>query len=103
MTVASRMCRAFARDKGFAHASPYLEQINRTLRVPLWSLVFTSIWVVIFGLICEHASIYILSATAEDRTIDLGSSAALNAILSSSVVFLQTSYMIPSKSLSLLS
>lgn len=52
--MASRMCRAFARDRGFGHASPVLERVSRRLKVPVWSLIFVSIWVVIFGLICEQ-------------------------------------------------
>lgn len=73
MTVASRMTRAFCRDRGLAQASGPLVKVHPTLKVPLWvreaprfnlvvsdpwcwelqSLVFTSVWVIIFGLICE--------------------------------------------------
>lgn len=77
MTVASRIVYSFGRDRGFGIASPYLELVHPTLLVPAWSIIFSSVWVVIFGLIY------------------LGSSVALNAIISASVVLLQISYLVP--------
>jgi len=77
MTVASRIVYSFARDRGFAQVSVFLERVHPTLLVPHWSIIFSSAWVVIFGLIY------------------LGSSVALNAIISASVVLLQISYFVP--------
>jgi len=77
LTVASRLVRAFARDRGLAQASTLLVKVHPTLKVPFWSVLFCSIWTIIFGLIF------------------LGSSVALNAILSASVVFIQLSYIVP--------
>ncbi|KAB5590561.1 Choline transporter [Ceratobasidium theobromae] len=76
MTGASRMAHAFARDNGLPF-SPVFARINSRFRVPLASLVLTTVLCVIFG------------------CIYLGSSSALNAILSSSVVALNISYSIP--------
>ncbi|KAI5480288.1 glycoside hydrolase family 16 protein [Pseudohyphozyma bogoriensis] len=77
MTVSSRMTMAFARDRGFGHLSPYLSRVHPGLQVPVWSVLFTATWTAIFGLIF------------------LGSSVALNAIISASIVLLQVSYTIP--------
>ncbi|PWZ03766.1 amino acid transporter [Testicularia cyperi] len=74
LTTSSRMTQAFARDKGMPF-SGLLERIDR--EVPIPSLILTTVWTIIFG------------------CIYLGSSSALNAILSSSVVLLQLSYIIP--------
>ncbi|KAG8694058.1 hypothetical protein FRC09_010087 [Ceratobasidium sp. 395] len=76
MTGASRMTHAFARDNGLPF-SRIFAHINARFRVPLASLVLTTTLCVIFG------------------CIYLGSSSALNAILSSSVVALNISYSIP--------
>ncbi|RSH85658.1 hypothetical protein EHS25_003798 [Saitozyma podzolica] len=77
MTVASRIVLPFARDQGFGPLSKSLREVHPTLKVPVWSISFVSAWTVIFGLIY------------------LGSSVALNAILSASVVFMQISYIVP--------
>lgn len=76
-TVASRLLLTFARDRGLGPLSPYLATVHSTLKVPVWCVVFVSAWVTVFGM------------------INLGSSIALNAILSASVVFLQISYAVP--------
>ncbi|ELU42234.1 choline transporter [Rhizoctonia solani AG-1 IA] len=76
MTGASRMTHAFARDNGLPF-SRIFARINSRFRVPLASIVLTTTLCVIFG------------------CIYLGSSSALNAILSSSVVALNVSYSIP--------
>ncbi|QRW06365.1 amino acid permease [Ceratobasidium sp. AG-Ba] len=76
MTGASRMTHAFARDNGLPFSRTFAH-INSRFRVPLASLVLTTTLCVIFG------------------CIYLGSSSALNAILSSSVVALNVSYSIP--------
>lgn len=78
MTGASRMTHAFARDNGLPFSRTFAH-INSRFRVPLASLVLTTVLCVIFG------------------CIYLGSSSALNAILSSSVVALNISYSIPGK------
>jgi choline transport protein len=70
------MTHAFARDNGLPF-SPIFARINSRFKVPLASLVLTTALCVIFG------------------CIYLGSSSALNAILSSSVVALNISYSIP--------
>ncbi|KAK8847719.1 hypothetical protein IAR55_005578 [Kwoniella newhampshirensis] len=74
MTVASRIVMSTARDGLYGPLSPHLARVHPRLAVPHWSLVFVAIWIIIF---------------------DLGSSVALNAILSSSVVLLEISYIIP--------
>lgn len=79
-TVASRLLMTFGRDNGMAGLSRYLGAVHPRLLVPQWSVLFVAIVVVIFGL------------------INLGSSVALNAIISSAIVFLQVSYFIPSES-----
>lgn len=76
LTTSSRMSQAFARDRGLPF-SRVLARISSKEEVPIPSLIFTTIWVIVFG------------------CIYLGSSSALNAILSSSVVLLQFSYIIP--------
>lgn len=67
------MTWSFARDGGLPFSKP-LTNVVRGLDVPLVALIVASIIPIAFG------SIY------------LGSSSALNAILSSSVVFLNLSY-----------
>ncbi|SPO23621.1 related to Choline permease [Ustilago trichophora] len=76
LTTSSRMTQAFARDKGLPFSN-ILARISARNEVPIPSLVLTTLWVIVFG------------------CIYLGSSSALNAILSSSVVLLQFSYIIP--------
>ncbi|WVW86645.1 hypothetical protein I302_108698 [Kwoniella bestiolae CBS 10118] len=75
LTASSRMSYAFARDRGLPFSRVFAI-MNRN-GVPIPSVILTTSLVVIFG------------------CIYLGSSAALNAILSSSVVFLNISYSIP--------
>ncbi|WVQ75176.1 hypothetical protein IAR50_004786 [Cryptococcus sp. DSM 104548] len=75
MTASSRMVYAFARDGGLPF-SRIFAIMNRN-GVPIPAVLFTTALVALFG------------------CIYLGSSAALNAILSSSVVFLNISYSIP--------
>lgn len=76
-TVSSRMVMSFARDHGLGPLSPHLARIHPKLMVPAWSIIFVTAWVFVFGLIY------------------LGSSVALNAILSAAIVLLQISYMVP--------
>ncbi|WOO79425.1 Choline transport protein [Vanrija pseudolonga] len=77
ITVSSRMLLTLARDRGVGQLSRFLAPVHPTLKVPVWSIIFCTFWVVVFGL------------------INLGSAVALNAILSSSVVLLQISYFVP--------
>lgn len=76
MTTSSRMSYAFARDHGlpFSH---FFARVHPTLDVPLNSLLWTAVWIVILGLIL------------------LGSSSAFNAIVSASVVAVGITYAIP--------
>ncbi|KAF2726091.1 amino acid permease [Polychaeton citri CBS 116435] len=76
MTTSSRMTYAFARDGGLPF-SRWFARIHKRLDVPVESICFTTVVVVIFG------------------CIFLGSSAAFNAITSASVVALGISYGIP--------
>ncbi|KAJ5138199.1 hypothetical protein N7526_004432 [Penicillium atrosanguineum] len=76
MTTSSRMVYAFARDGGLP-ASLFLSTIHPKLKVPLNALYLNLALVTIFGLIL------------------LGSTSALNAIVSASVVLLNISYGIP--------
>jgi amino acid transporter len=78
MTASSRMSYAFARDRGLPF-SRYFSIMHKS-GVPINAVLLSTVCVVVFGLIY------------------LGSSSALNAILSSSVVFLNISYSIPSTS-----
>ncbi|TYJ54718.1 hypothetical protein B9479_004658 [Cryptococcus floricola] len=75
MTASSRMVYAFARDGGLPFSRIFA--IMNKNGVPIPAVLFTTVLVALFG------------------CIYLGSSAALNAILSSSVVFLNISYSIP--------
>ncbi|KLT39143.1 gaba permease [Cutaneotrichosporon oleaginosum] len=77
ITISSRMLLAIARDRGMGHLSRFLAPVHPHLKVPVQSICFCTFWVVVFGL------------------INLGSSIASNAILSSSVVLLQISYFVP--------
>ncbi|KAI0163117.1 GABA permease gaba [Pestalotiopsis sp. NC0098] len=76
MATSSRMSYAFARDRGlpFSHV---FARVHSTLDVPLNALLWTTAWVVIFGLIF------------------LGSSSTFNAITAASVVALGVTYAIP--------
>ncbi|TXT08722.1 hypothetical protein VHUM_02850 [Vanrija humicola] len=76
-TVSSRMVMSFARDRGLGHLSRFLAPVHPTLRVPLWSVTFVTVGVVVISLIY------------------LGSTVALNGIMASAVVFLQASYAVP--------
>lgn len=76
MTASSRMSYAFARDRGLPFSRIFA--IMHRSGVPVNSVLLTTACVVVFG------------------CIYLGSDTALNAILSSSVVFLNISYSIPS-------
>ncbi|CAJ2504659.1 Uu.00g120530.m01.CDS01 [Anthostomella pinea] len=76
MTTSSRMSYAFARDRGlpFSHI---FAKVHPTLDVPLNALLWTTAWVVVFGLIL------------------LGSDSTFNAITAASVVALGITYAIP--------
>ena len=76
MTTSSRMSYAFARDGGLPF-STFFAKVHPTLQVPLNALIWTSSWIIIFGLIF------------------LGSSSAFNAIVSASVVAIGITYAIP--------
>ncbi|KAK4701505.1 choline transport protein, partial [Phenoliferia sp. Uapishka_3] len=76
LTGSSRMTHAFARDGGIPF-SPFFARVHPVTGVPVNAVYLSTVLVIIFGLIY------------------LGSSSALNAILSSSVVFLNISYSIP--------
>lgn len=98
MTASSRMSYAFARDRGlpvglsiqrFTQSKSDARQFSRFFAVmhksgvPVPAVLLSTVCVIVFGLIY------------------LGSDTALNAILSSSVVFLNISYSIPSESYSI--
>ncbi|GAA5912578.1 hypothetical protein JCM8208_002001 [Rhodotorula glutinis] len=76
MCASSRNLHAFARDRGLPF-STFFSKLNPRTGVPDRAVIVTAILCVIFSLIY------------------LGSSAAFNAILSSSVVFLNLSYSVP--------
>jgi amino acid permease (GABA permease) len=76
MTTSSRMSYAFARDRGLP-LSRIIAKVHPTLDVPVYALVWTTAWVVVFGCIL------------------LGSSSAFNAITAASVVALGVTYAIP--------
>lgn len=76
LCASSRQTQAFARDRGIPF-SRFFSQESARFNVPVPAITMTSVWVIIFG--CVY----------------LGSSSALNAILSSSVVMLQWSYCVP--------
>lgn len=52
-TISSRVILAFARDRGLGPASRFLAPVHEHLKTPIWSIIFVSVWVVIFGLICK--------------------------------------------------
>ncbi|KAI5460567.1 amino acid/polyamine transporter I [Mariannaea sp. PMI_226] len=76
MTTSSRMTYAFARDGGLPYSRVFAK-VHPTLDVPVNALIWTSVWVIIFGLIL------------------LGSSSTFNAITAASVVALGVTYAIP--------
>ncbi|KAH8677654.1 amino acid/polyamine transporter I [Xylariales sp. PMI_506] len=76
LATSSRMSYAFARDRGLPFSSTFAK-VHPTLDVPLNTLLWTTAWVVIFGLIF------------------LGSSSTFNAITAASVVALGVTYAIP--------
>lgn len=53
LMIASRVCFALARDRLFGPTSRPLSRVSDLWKVPTWSLVFCSVWIIIFGLICE--------------------------------------------------
>lgn len=77
MCASSRMSYSFARDRGLPF-SRFFSIMNKN-GVPIPSVLLSTLCVVVFG------------------CIYLGSNTALSAILSSSVVFLNISYSIPSE------
>lgn len=76
MTTSSRMSYAFARDRGLP-VSRVFAQVHKGLDVPLNALIWTTVWVIIFG------------------CVFLGSDSAFNAITAASVVALGVTYAIP--------
>jgi len=76
MCASSRNLHAFARDHGLPF-SKFFSKLNPRTGVPDRAVIVTAVLTIIFALIY------------------LGSSAAFNAILSSSVVFLNLSYSVP--------
>lgn len=76
LCTSNRMTYALARDRGMP-LSPVFAKVHPTLDVPMNALLWTTGWVVIFGLVL------------------LGSSSALSAIVSASVVSLGVTYAIP--------
>jgi amino acid transporter len=76
MTTSSRMSYAFARDRGMPFSSVFAK-VHPSLDVPLNALLWTAVWVVVFGCIL------------------LGSTSTFNAITSASVVALGVTYAIP--------
>jgi amino acid transporter len=77
MCASSRMTYSFARDKGLPFSRVFA--LMHKTGVPIPAVMLNLVCVIVFG------------------CIYLGSSSALNAILSSSVVFLNISYSIPSE------
>lgn len=59
MTVASRIVFVFARDRGLGPLSKWLGVVHPVLLVPSWAIIFSTVWVVIFGLICELTAVWI--------------------------------------------
>ncbi|PSR82853.1 amino acid/polyamine transporter I [Coniella lustricola] len=76
MTTSSRMSYAFARDRGLPFSRVFAK-VHPGLDVPLNALIWTAVWVIIFG------------------CVFLGSSSAFNAITAASVVALGVTYAIP--------
>ncbi|OAA57519.1 gaba permease [Niveomyces insectorum RCEF 264] len=76
MTTSSRMSFAFARDRGLPFSRVFA-RVHPGLEVPLNALLWTTAWVIVFGLVF------------------LGSSSAFSAIVAASVVALGVTYAIP--------
>lgn len=76
LSTSSRMSYALARDRGMPLSSVFAK-VHPSLNVPMNALLWTTGWVLVFGLIL------------------LGSSSALSAIVSASVVSLGVTYAIP--------
>lgn len=109
MTAASRMVLSFARDRGFGRLSEPLSRVHPTIKAPVWAVVFTSVWVVRPSRRLAQPRPCALYRRTDSPCspgasqiifgcVFLGSEVALNAILSASVVMLQTSYIVPSES-----
>ncbi|WVO13740.1 hypothetical protein L204_101362 [Cryptococcus depauperatus] len=95
MTASSRMVYAFARDGGL----PFSRIFSRMDRngVPVHAVLFTTVLftTVLFTTVLFTTVLFTTVLVIVFGCIYLGSSTALNAILSSSVVFLNVSYSIP--------
>jgi amino acid transporter len=52
-TIVSRMVMSFARDRGFGRWSAPLAPVHPRFKAPVMAVIFSSAWVVLFGLICE--------------------------------------------------
>lgn len=76
LCASSRTTQSLAADRGIPF-SKFFASETRWVNVPVPAITMNTFWVIIFG--CVY----------------LGSSAALNAILSASVVLLQISYVVP--------
>lgn len=55
VTIASRMVMAMGRDHAFGLISRHLGHVSKRWHVPIWSLTFCCIWVIIFGLIRKRS------------------------------------------------
>ncbi|BEI82865.1 hypothetical protein CcaverHIS002_0307330 [Cutaneotrichosporon cavernicola] len=77
ITVSSRLVLRFARDRGLGALSSPLSTIHPALNVPLFAILAVT------------------TAVLAIAAINLGSSIALNAVLSATVVLLQVSYTVP--------
>lgn len=97
LTASSRMTQSFAKDQGIPY-SRFFSRMNKD-GVPHNSVYLTTFLVIVFGLIYLGSSagkfsyhfLLVTQNLAQSNSI----STALNAILSSSVVFLNISYCIP--------
>lgn len=58
LTVSSRLLLTFARDGGLGPLSPLIAGVHPSLKVPVWCIVFVSVWVTAFGLISESLPAY---------------------------------------------
>lgn len=76
LTASSRTTQALAADRGIPF-SRFFASETKGVNVPVPAITLNTFWVIVFG--CVY----------------LGSSAALNAILSASVVLIQLSYSVP--------
>jgi amino acid transporter len=77
ITVSSRLLLRCARDRGLGALSPPLATTHPTLKVPVYAILAAT------------------GAVLAIAAINLGSSIALNAVLSATVVLLQVSYTVP--------